>query len=149
MEIKRRLNMAISRKDYINECHNLCRIWIEHVIKLIAFNSPEDENNWKNSVYKGFECETFVKSGKWEKPIREHMNLITNEDGIIDDNSLSTIVYGVTHDERYLNLPRKSKFNLEYLKSAIYELLSMFSVTKRLTKDEVHTIINNWYNKYR
>lgn len=123
MKVARQLNMAISRSKYVSLCEATSDVLIDHVIKLLYFDSPESIRNWKESVAKGFKVETYETKSMKVKPTIEHLAIITNRSNVILDDVLQSEINSVTLDSKYSSLKVRDNVSLDLVKTALIDLI--------------------------
>ena len=142
----RYINMALSRRAYVNECESTSRVLVEHVIKLLMFISPNDVRGWLVSIAKGLDCETSKVDGMKKKPIEAHLSYITNRGDSIDLEVLENKIESVLRDPDYSNLQRRNLTSIQ-IKSAINDLIYGLDRTKIYSNAEIDKYLSTWYSE--
>lgn len=146
MEIVRQVNMALDRDRYISRCKETSEVLVEHVIKLMIFRSPNDVRGWKNSVAKGFKCETVSFTGMKHKPRKFHLSEVTNSGNQINLDALISRINFIKDDPDYKNLQVRNISPLA-IRSALNDLVYGLDETKVYTKEEISDYIDKWYKE--
>jgi len=147
MEIKRQMNMALSRNDYIAKCKETSEVLVEHVIKLMIYKSPNDVRGCLISVTKGLKCELMEFFGMKNKPIRMHLHCVTELGGPINLVTLTSLVEDVKETEEYSKLPIRPNITPISIKSALNDLIDGLDMRKKYTKEEINKYVNSWYEE--
>lgn len=137
--------MAISRSKYISLCEATSDVLIDHVIKLLYFDSPENIRNWKKSVAKGFKVETYETKLMNVKPTIEHLAIITDRSNVILDDVLQSEINSVALDSKYDLLEVRDKFNLDLVKTALIDLIDRVDKSNKMTESQIKSMIDDWY----
>lgn len=142
----RQLNMAIDRRKYINDCNDWSDTLVEHILKLYMFKSPNDIQLWLNTVAKSLDVETSKLKGNWTKPIYEHIDIITDEDGeSLYENALEARIDSLNKDKDYLKLPRNPFMDVYGAWGIIKDLIDRLDPKYIYTKDEIKTLVKWWW----
>lgn len=146
MEVTKQLDMAISRSKYISLCEATSDVLIDHVIKLLYFDSPENIRNWEESVAKGLKVETYETKLMKVKPTIEHLAKITNRDNVILDDVLQSRINSVTLDSKYSSLKVRDNVSPNSVKIALIELIFKVDESNKMTESQIKLMIDDWYS---